>query len=404
MQTDTSVEKAQQLLLDHLPPRKTETVSVLEANGRTLAEDIFAGYDLPAASQSAVDGYALGEGNLPINSTVQLKGQLGAGEVPEHRLEPGEAIGVLTGGSLPPNCQAVVPQEKTSLAGLKLELMEQIKPGQNIKQAGEDFSSGDLLLSVGQKIDPGAVALLSAFGINQITVFSKPRVGILSLGANIVSWEEEPKPGQVRDSNTPMLLALIGYQGGLAGDLEIAVADDNTDLSIKLRQMMAKNDIVICTGGSYFAAGSEAATLFQAAGAQIFYWDVPIQPGSHTGGARYEDCMLFALSGNPAACFVGYQLFVAPVLLAMQGLNPGPVWIKAKCTNEFSKKTGSRRLVRGRAEYTSRGWEVTILPGQKPSMLRSLINCNALIDLSAGHPPLDEGMEVSVILLNNNIA
>ena len=402
MHNDVSLEKAQQLLLDHLPPRKTETVSVLEANSRVLAEDIFAIRNLPAVSQSAVDGYALGEGDLPINSVVQLKGQLGIGEVSDYGLEPGEAIGVLTGGTLPPNCQAVVPHEKTSLDGLDLKIMEQVKPGQNIKQAGEDFPSGDLLLSAGQKLDPGAVALLSAFGIKRVTVFSQPRIGILSLGGNIVSWEEEPEPGQVRDSNTPMLLALIGHQGGMAGDLEIAIAGDKRDGASKLGQMMAKNDIVICTGGSYFAAGGEAATLFQAAGAHIFYWDVPIQPGSHTGAARYEDCLLFALSGNPAACFVGYQLFVAPVLLAMQGKNPGPVRIKARCSNDFSKKTGSRRLVRGRAEHTSRGWEVTILPGQKPSMLRSLISCNALIDLPAGHPPFNEGVEVPVILLNNN--
>jgi len=397
-----SLEKAQQLLLDHLPPRKTETISVLEANRRVLAEDIFAIHNLPAASQSAVDGYALGDGDLAINSVVQLKGQLGAGEVSNHRLESGKAIGVLTGGTLPPNCQAVVPQEKTSLEGRELSIMEHVKPGQNIKQAGEDFSAGELLLSAGQKLDPGAVALLSAFGINEVAVFSQPRIGILSLGANIVSWEKEPEPGQVRDSNTPMLLALIGHQGGMTGDLGIMVAGDTNDGAPILRQLMAKNDIVICTGGSYFGTGSEAETLFQAAGAHVFYWDVPVQPGSHTGAARYEDCLLFALSGNPAACFVGYQLFVAPVLLAMQGMNPGPVRIKARCSNDFTKKTGSRRLVRGRAEYTSRGWEVTILPGQKPSMLRSLINCNALIDLAAGHPPFNEGTEVPVILLNNN--
>jgi molybdopterin molybdotransferase len=127
---------------------------------------------------------------------------------------------------------------------------------------------------------------------------------------------------------------------------------------------------------------------------------VPVQPGSHAGASVLNGRLIFALSGNPAACAVGYQLFAAQAVLAMQGFKPRLKRLKARCVNGFAKKSGSRRFIRGHAYWDQEGWQVMVLPGQKPSMIRSLVNCNALIDMPPNHPPIEVGQEVSVLLLN----
>ncbi len=132
----------------------------------------------------------------------------------------------------------------------------------------------------------------------------------------------------------------------------------------------------------------------------MLFWGVQIKPGSHSGAGCYDGRIIVSLSGNPAPCWVGYELLAVPVLRALQGLRPLPLpRLSAVCTGSFPKGGGPRRFLRGYAVCGQDGWRVAILPGQKSSMLRSLLDCNALIDLPAGHQPLEAGGEVSLILL-----
>ena len=397
-----TLEQAQDKLMDRTPLLDIELVDLLTASGRVLADDIFAGADLPPADQSAVDGFALGYGSREIGSQYRLTGSLRLDEVASFSLQAGEAVRVMTGGTLPAGSQAVIAHERNLLEGNLITLQEKISPGMNTKQAGEDFRRGERLLSRGQLLDPGAIALLSAFGICQVAVHRLPRVAILSLGANAVPCQTDPLPGQVRDSNSPMLAALAQKDGAeIVFVRQITTCRQETLLPL-LSQLLEQVDLIIATGGTYAGDQVEALQLMTQAGVEPLYWNVAIQPGNHQGAGIREECMVISLSGNPAACAVGYHLFATPVLLAMVGKTPYRPRVTARCINPFAKKANSRRFVRSHATWTPKGWQVETLPGQKPSMLRSLLDCNALIDIPAGSPPLTVGTEVSILLLDNS--
>ncbi len=399
MLVDASLEEVQIELLKHSQRLEDEYVSILEAVGRVSAESLNADSDLPASQQSAVDGFAVADENPREAGKYFITGHLGLEDISTVSLEPGQAMGVLTGGDLPPGSRAVVPREKVEMQANYMRSLELIKPGNNIKQAGEDYVKGNQLLGRGSVLTPGDISLLAAYGKTSVLVCRKPRVAVLGLSNHVIPWQLTPEPGQIRDSNGPLLSALVLQDGGLPVSI-VNVSRTESSVKTVVNELLDQADILIMTGGTYAEGGNEARRLMEELGAETIYWDVPIQPGSHTGAAIWNSHLLLALSGNPAACAVGYQLFVAPVVRAMQGLTPRWERLKAKCTNGFPKKSGSRRFIRGHASWDEEGWKVAVLPGQKPSMIRSLINCNALIDMPAESPPVEAGQEVLILLLN----
>lgn len=396
MHAEISLEQAQNLILERVSAGPIERIALEQAWGRVLAVDIRAPHSLPAAAQSAVDGYALGDFEAPAGTGFELKGMLKQDEISAHVLRSGESMGVFTGGRLPKGTGAVVPREKTSFEAGRLVVQERVKPGNNIKQAGEDYQEGELLAAAGSILDPGAIALLAAYGYGTVKVYSRPSIAVFSLGANIVPHDSNPESGQVRDSNGPMLAALISQAGGEPAAVEVAATTDRKALAEQLKNLLEQADLVILTGGSYSSEFFEARQVMEAAGAEILYWDVAVQPGSHPGTGYLNGKLLLSLSGNPAACAVGFHLFAAPAIKARLGLEAGNQWVHARCANGFSKAAVTRRLVRGRLSFNGDKLEVEVLAGQKPSMMRSLVKCNALIDIPAGTPPVSSGDTVRV--------
>lgn len=398
MLLDSSLETVQAQIIEFCPRLSPETVSILNAVGRVSAEEYRAGSDLPAQNQSAVDGYAVAEPIDGGSSGYSLVGNALLGDNPLTFLKPGEAMQVKTGSNLPPGAIAVVPHEKTEIQNDSLIPLEVIKVGNNVKKAGEDYVHGELLIPRNTILTPGHISLMAAFGMNSVSVYRKPRVAVLGLSPNVVPWQTNPLPGQTRDSNTPLITALVKECGGEVVESVLTGVDHRSVGEIG-SSLLEKADIVILTGGTYAEDGNEARLLMEQLGADLLYWDVPIQPGSHTGAGVIESRILFALSGNPAACGVGYHLFVAPAVRAMQGLIAETTRLTAQCTNGFPKKSGSRRFIRGQVRWENNSWQVTVLEGQKPSMLRSLVDCNALIDMPASSPPINKGQDVSILVL-----
>ncbi len=394
MLVNISLEEAQNQILKHTHRLNAEYISILTALGRVGAAEVYAPADLPGRDQSAVDGFAL----CGLMDNYQLTGTGKPGEVPKKMLQPGQAFAVSTGGNLPDGTMAVIPHEKTEIRDHFLYPQEETKPGNNIKQAGEDFFRGSPLINCGSKIGAAEISLLAAFGITNIEVYRQPRVAVLCLSKNIVAWQSTPETGQMRDSNGPLLSTLVIRDGGIPVACYTIDADDISP-KMAAEKLLEQADILIINGGTYANGENEACSLMKELGAEVLYWDVPVQPGSHTGFSIYNSRQIFALSGNPAACAVGYHLFVAPAVKEMQGLEPCFKRITAVCSNGFPKKAGSRRFIRGHLVWTDEGWQVAVLPGQKPSMIRSLIQCNALIDIPAGSFPIEAGQNVSVIII-----
>ena len=399
MLSNIKLEEAQEILLSLAAPLPEETLPLLQTPGRVIARDLYADHDLPPCPQAVVDGYAINTEPANAPQSYDLIEILRPGKKPDFPLHPGQAASVLTGSPLPSGTLAVVPQEITRLESNRVLISEKILPGENIKPQGEDFKAGDLLVAQGTRLEPGALGVLAAYGINKVPVIKKPRVAVLSLGQNIVPYDRVPEPGQMRDSNGPLLAAFVMRDGGQVTGLTVTGAEDASNLRVHLEKLLQQADLVITTGGAATGAYDKAVYMLKHIGARLLFWGVKIKPGAHSGAAICNTKFIIALSGNPAACAVGYHLLAAPVLRALQGLNPHYRRLPASCSNSFPKKAATRRFLHGYAESSDGKWQVTILPGQKSSMLRALLRSNALIDLPPGHPPVEKGQSLSIILL-----
>lgn len=354
----------------------------------------------PPHPQASVDGYAVHVDDVGRCSNFKVKEYLRNGDVPGSPLMPGQTAGVVTGGPLPGGTGAVIPQESVAVKGDRAVFTAEVSPDSNIKQPGEDFRAGELLARRGIRLDPGLLGVLAAFGNSEVPVCRRPRVMILSLGREIVPCHATPAPGQIWDSNGPLLASLVTRDGGQVAGVEVA-GDENPDgVKERLKKLLKQADLVLTVGGAASGVCDNALLALREIGARLLFWGVRIKPGSHCGAAVWDSKPVISLSGNPAACAVGYQLLAAPVLRAFQALNPFPHRLAALCTDPFPKKGGPRRFLRGYAVCHQDGWRVSLLPGQKSSMLRSLIGWNALVELPAGHPPLEPESQVSVLLLN----
>lgn len=402
MLENVKLEEAQELIYNVITPLPGESVPLLNAPGRMIYRDIYAAHDLPPCDKSAVDGFAVSIDKEENKHKYKINEILKPGEMPAFALEPGQAAGVVTGGPLPDGTVSVVPYEITRLEGDRLLFSGELVPGENIRPRGEDLKAGELLVTRGTAVNPGMIGVMASFGMSEVTVFKRPRVAILGLGQGVVSCSAKPLPGQVRDSNGPLLAALVMRDGAQVTNVELAGDKNLSEIKNVLEKLLRQADIVLTTGGTASGECDQALSAVRQTGAKILFWGVQIKPGSHSGATVCDEKLVISLSGNPAACAAGYHLLAAPVLRFLQGLSFEPERITAVCAGAFPKRGGPRRFIQANLETYHKGLRVSILPGQKSSMLRGLLNNgNALIDLPAGHPPLEEGSEVSVIVLDS---
>ncbi len=393
---NVSLEDAFQILIQQTKPLDSELISPLQAAGRILAEDIIAPHNLPSYRQAAMDGFALAE---TTSDRFLIKKHLEAGEVPSFTLKEGEAAGVVTGGHIPQGTAVVVRDEDVCVEGSYLSIKSSNPQVNNIREQGEDFLAGTVIAKRGTKISPGLISILTAYGFRKISAVRLPRVAVLSLGKEIIPFDQGIKPGQVRDSNGPLLASLVSTHGGSP----IAVAVPASSAKKELDALLQKADLVLTIGGTAAGSNDQAKNILEEIGAQPLFLGYQVKPGSHSCAGIRDGKLVIMLSGNPVACFVGYHLLVYPVLRALQGLTAELLHIPAVATSGFPKKGGPRRFLLGYTIYSPEGWRVAVLPGQKSSMRRSLADCNCLIDLAAGHPPVKPGEQVVIIPIQNLI-
>lgn len=396
---DIEVEQAHQELLRYASPLPFERVPLFESLDRVACEDILCPADRPGSAQAAMDGFAVHYDDLPGKNYVRVERVLAGNE---YTLSKGSSIPVATGDSLPEGAAAVIPHERVKVAGDSF-LPPRLEPGSNVRQPGEDFKKGDVIVSAGKLITPGVIAVLAAYGINDLAVRRKARVAILSLCSDVVPYYSLPARGQTRDCNAALLAALVMRDGGQVTTMESRGQQGADQFVQQCKRLLTDNDLLITIGMAY-SDDSTAMDLLQKAGAKPLFRAARMQPGGHNGGAIWKDRPVISLSGNSAACAVGYEVLAAPLIRKLQGGPTGIVTVDAVCINDYPLSTnGSRRFLRGRLVYKHDRWEVEVLPGQKPSMLRSLLDCNALIDLPAGHAPVKSRANLSVIALPASI-
>ncbi len=382
--------------MDNVTTVPTESVSIQNVCGRIAAQRLAAINHIPPVAQAAVDGFALHQDNLNDSQPVHVKQYLSHGQIADEPLAPGQAVGVLTGMPLPLGTAAVIPHEMVQVHKDAVILPSIISSHWNIKKPGEDIAQEELLALPGTRITAGLVSALSACRVSDLLVYRKPRLAILGLTPHVMSSPAPLDPYQLPDSNGYLLNCLVNRDGGIVARHLSPLTDSR--ISENLAEQV---DLIITVGGSYAAGESEALKLLDHWQATPLFWGVKIQPGSHTGAGIFGNSLIICLAGNPAACTVGYELLAAPVIRQMQGLTSATSRVRASCTNTFSfSKSSTPRFLRGKASYTADGWLVEVLPGQKASMIRSLIDFNALIEIPAGQSELKAGSQVSLLLLD----
>jgi molybdopterin molybdotransferase len=391
-------------------------VALEEASGRVLARPLLADRDQPPFARSTRDGYACRASEASAHASLRVVGAARAGDAPSGPLPHGEAWEIMTGAPVPAGADAVMMLEHVETGGGLVRLLppRKLKPGENIVARGAQALEGDELLPAGTAIRSAQIALAAACGHPMLDVFVRPRVAILATGDELVSAGVVPAPGQIRNSNAPMLAAMAAAAGGEAWVLPTA-ADNAEALDTALAQA-AQADMLLISGGVSAGKFDLVEPALARAGAQFKFTGVRIQPGkplvfgelprSHAGANQNEHGTkyFFGLPGNPVSSAVTFLLFAAPVLAALGGgLESGPRFALARLASATDRhgKLGLTRFLPAYCDFGAAGGalpEVALVPWQGSGDLAALARSNCFLVVPEEAHRLDEGDLVRILL------
>lgn len=390
------LEEARSEVLSSVPLLGTERVTIRESLGRVLADDVISPEDVPPFANSAMDGFAVrGADVVAAGSVLEVIGDLPAGFQTDLVVGPGEAIRIMTGAPIPAGADTVVRVEETLSEGSKVTVNAAVDAGTAVRPAGGDVSRGQTVFTAGTRLTPMHVGVLATVGVAEPEVFARPRVAFMSTGDELTPIGEALAPGAIRDSNRPMLLALLEETGVETIDLGI-VPDDPEALRVALDRG-AEADVVISTGG--VSMGDYDVTKLVLQGdAAVDFWQVAIQPAKPFAFGRIGSALFFGLPGNPVSVLVSFEQFARPALLRMQGaravLRPRLVARAGETLDTDPEKTV---FVRVRVEGLAEG-EPTVVKsgGQASNALSATATADGFAVVPKGTGTVAAGEEVSV--------
>ena len=382
-------------------PLGPERVALDEAAGRVLAEKVTSDVDWPPFDTSAMDGYAvfLDDAAAPGASARERPGVVAAGNPPPAPLNPGEAVRIMTGAPLPEGAEAVVPVEQAERRGGRVIFSVVPAAGAHLRRRGESITAGVALLQAGLPLTPGRMALAALAGADPISVYRRPRVGIAVTGNELVAASERPGPGQIRDSNGPMLAALCRARQ-LEPKVLPRVPDDPAGLARLFEAAAASQlDLLLTSGG--VSAGDFDLLPAEAArqGFVTLFHRVAVRPGKPIAFARHGSLLWFGLPGNPVSALVCFHVFVRHALDSLEGrARPGAERVTALLTREA--RQGPRESFRDAVLSADGGSNrVALLATAGSHDLASHGRANALARIPAGEGTLAAGAEVECLLL-----
>jgi len=313
----------------------TTVLKVEDALGRIVAQDQKSQFDIPQFNRAAMDGYAVIKNET--NNELQILETVAAGKIATKKLQLGTTIKIMTGAPVPPDAGKIIPFElTTALAYNKVKIIAQDK-NINISPQGEDLKRGDLIIKAGTKIGPVAIASLVMCGINELRVYQQPKVIIISTGDEIVDTATKLEPGKIMNCNEPMLNALC-LQHGLEVVASITVPDDSA-LTVKtLREAASQTDFIVLSGGVSQGEFDYVGAAMKEIGFTLHFNRVALKPGKPTTFATYNDKLIFGLSGNPAAVFLTFHLFVLRALRHLLNIAEINNYLSLPLASNFKRK------------------------------------------------------------------
>jgi molybdopterin molybdotransferase len=401
-----TVENAKKILLDETNDMKQSVIPILDSMDHVLAEDIISETDIPPFDRSPLDGYAFKSEDC-INATehspvtLEVIDNIHAGYVSSKKISKGQAIRIMTGAKIPEGADVVVKYEDTEFTDKEVKIFGYLRPQSNIVKAGEDMRAGDPILHKGTIIGPAEIGVLASQGITHVRVYSKPTVAILATGDELLNIEENLEEGKIRNSNSYVIAAQVKRLGGNAKILGIC-KDKINDVKNELVSALKWADMVITTGGASVGDADIVKEAFIEAGADILFWKARMKPGTPIVAAKCENKILFGLSGNPAAAYITFEIFVVPVLLKLMGKTKyNRMKVEATLESNFVKISDQSRYL-GAFTYKKEGSYYTILPEKHSSgVLSSLAGKNSLFLIPEGAGPYKKGDRITVELINH---
>jgi len=399
-----TLQEAQTHVLSHCQPLVPVEVELDQALGCVTAVAIFADQPVPPFDNTAMDGYAvITADTVKVPTTLRVTEMLGAGHATDREVVPGEAIKIMTGAPMPKGADAIVPIEMTEPGADPdtVVIKETARAGQYVRAAGEDLQTGQLVFPLGTELSPGHIGVLSSFGVDQVPVFPKPRIGVLSTGDELVDGPGELEPGQIRDSNRHTLLALVRQYGLEAIDLGL-VGDDDAAITEAIEAGVGKCDVLVTSGGvSVGDLDHVKVVLDKLGGGSMRSMQVAIKPAKPLAFAVVKGSPVFGLPGNPASAMVSFEMFVFPALRHMMGHQfPHRARISGIADEALTRQPdGKLHLMRVEAMYSGDGrFHVRSAGAQGSNLLGTMAVANALALVPDGEG-IEEGASVDILLL-----
>lgn len=401
---------AQDRILQHIKPGAAETVRLEEAWGRRLAEDVYASHPVPHFRRSGMDGFALRAAETAGASPdaparLEVAAVIPCGEVMKEPLLPGQAARIMTGAAVPDEADAVIMFELTDTVEedgrTYVQVKKEMRQGANISETGLEMKEGELLLEAGRPVSPGESALLAMFGYPSVRVAKKPSVAVFATGSELLRVDEALQPGRIRNSNGYMIAAQV-REAGADPVLMDPIPDDVELAKRMILKAMDDYDAVVTTGGVSVGDYDILYDLTQQWDGELLFNKVAMRPGSPTTAGVRNGKLLFALSGNPGACFVGFELFARPALLAMQGVrNPIRPEHSALMAVDYTKGDKFTKYLRGVREVKDGTVYVRPVGIDASSVTVSIRDSDCLIVIPFGDSGVAAGAAVSVIPLTS---
>ncbi len=393
------VAEARRAILERLSPvTGWERVTVRNALGRVLAEDVIAPYNVPAHDNSAMDGYAVRHADLApgAETTLAVVGTAFAGRPFSGLVGAGQAVRIMTGASIPQGADTIVVQEVTRSDGERVTIPPGQRAGQNLRRAGEDLALGGVALPAGKRCGPADLGLIASLGIAEVAVHRPLRVAFFSTGDEIASIGKPLAPGEIYDSNRYTLFGALTRLGCEVLDMGV-VRDDPAALETALRDASAAADVVLTSGGVSVGEADFIRELMNRLG-EVAFWKIDIKPGRPMAFGRVGDAWLFGLPGNPVAVLVTFYQFVQDALLTLSGVRPlpEPAIFEAVCAEPIRKQPGRREFLRGRLSAGEGEPRVALAGAQGSGVLRSMAEANCFIVLPESRGDVAAGERVPV--------
>ena len=394
-------EQARQTVIDQAQkkrgPRTTVNVSVWNAAGFVLAQEIKSDREYPPFDRSTRDGYAVRAAEIAPGTKLVCSGEIKAGDSVTGALAPQTCVQIMTGAAVPPGADAVVMLEHTHRDGSIVGFERAPQRGQNIVPRGSECAAGQTVLPRGMRLGYAELALAAQVGAADLLCGAKPRVAILSTGDEVVALQESPGPFQIRNSNSVSLSAQVRLAGGepvLLGN----AADREDDLRQKIDCGLTE-DVLVLSGGVSMGKYDLVEKVLKELRAEFYFDAVAIRPGKPAVFGRCGNTLVFGLPGNPVSTMVTFELFVIPALDVLSGADPRSLpLLEARLAEPLREKSGLTHFLPARVEWRNSRPEVRAVRWQGSGDIAALAQANCFLVVDAGKESLAAGESVPVLL------